>query len=125
VTTLQHLRSDFERDVPESDLSHLPEVLALHDLRRDPEAGSRERFEARCRDNERMRCLHHHVFDTRGAAELVAEAGFDILAVEATHPFHIVIVARKLGAPGPAGAGRLEALLAAAAAGSPFRSDHS
>jgi SAM-dependent methyltransferase len=125
VTTIEHLRSDFAQDVPESDLTHLPEVLALHDLGRDPEAGSRERFEARCRDNIMVRCIHHHVFDSRVAAELVAEAGFDVHSVEATRPFHIVIVARKASALGRTEASKMDAVLDATVASSPFRSDHS
>jgi SAM-dependent methyltransferase len=125
VTTIEHMRSDLERDVSESDLTHLPEVLALHDLGRDPEAGSRGRFEARCRDNLKMRCLHHHVFDSRVAAALVADAGFDIQSIEATRPFHIVIVARRASALGRIEASKLEALLDATVARSPFRSDRS
>jgi SAM-dependent methyltransferase len=39
VTPLRHLVNDFERQMAEDDLTHLPEILELHDLRRDPEAG--------------------------------------------------------------------------------------
>jgi hypothetical protein len=45
---LEHLREDFERNTPETDLSHLEEVLALHDLSRDVAAGTPNQFKERC-----------------------------------------------------------------------------
>jgi hypothetical protein len=99
VTTLAHMIEDFERRTPETDTTHVPEVLALHDLARDPEAGSPEEFAKRCADNLATRGLHHHVFDTALLIELVDHVGLEIMAVEAFRPFNIVVIARK-----PAGA---------------------
>ena len=33
VTSLNHLEEDLDNDVDEDDLTHLPEILELHDLR--------------------------------------------------------------------------------------------
>jgi SAM-dependent methyltransferase len=93
VTTIQHLREDFERGTREDDLTHLPEILALHDLQRDPGGGSPESFELRSRRNFENRCLHQHVFDTRLAVELIDAMGLQIRAVEAVKPLHIAVIA--------------------------------
>jgi SAM-dependent methyltransferase len=96
VTTLEHLIADFERGTPESDATHLAEILQLHDLSRDPEAGGIDAFTLRARQNLENRGLHHHVFDTALAVCVVAWGGLQILAVEALRPYHIFIVAKKL-----------------------------
>lgn len=46
VTTMEHLMSDFNAGTGEDDLTHLEEILALHGLSRDPEAGNPESFNA-------------------------------------------------------------------------------
>ena len=98
VTSLSHLEADLAEGTTESDLTHLPEILALHDLSRDPAAGTRAAFAARCELNAENRCLHHHVFDTSLAVAVVDHMGLQILGVEALLPFHIIVVARKLAA---------------------------
>lgn len=95
VTTLAHMITDFEQKTPETDTTHLAEILALHDMSRDPAAGSRADFEERCANNLAFRGMHHHVFDTALLVELVDYMGLQITAVEAFRPFNIVIVARK------------------------------
>ncbi len=39
-TSFEHIKADFDSNVDESDLTHLDEILALHDLKLDPWAGS-------------------------------------------------------------------------------------
>jgi hypothetical protein len=39
--------------------------------------------------------LHHHVFDTRLAVEVLHDMGLQILAVEAFRPYNILAVAQK------------------------------
>lgn len=95
ITTLEHLVSDFQRQTGEDDLSHLDEILSLHDLDLDPAAGSRRDFEARCRDNLRHRCLHHHVFDLPLLHVALTHAGWEPLAVEKLPPLHLVAFARR------------------------------
>jgi hypothetical protein len=96
VTSMAHLLRDFEARTTERDLTHLEEILKLHDLARDPEAGDHSAFAERSQRNYENRCLHHHVFDTRLAVALVDHARLQILAVEPFLPYHIVVVARKL-----------------------------
>ncbi len=95
VTPLSHMIADFENDVTEDDLTHLEEILALHDLSRDPGSDEIEAFEARSRRNAENRCLHQHVFDTRSAVEMIEYAGLEALFVQALAPHDIVILARK------------------------------
>jgi hypothetical protein len=39
VSSLNHLVEDLENGVGENDLTHLPEIFELHDLKQDPGAG--------------------------------------------------------------------------------------
>lgn len=96
VTTLAHLMADFKAGMAEDDLTHLPEILALHDLERDPDAGDMEAFKARSLRNVENRCLHHHVFDARLAGELVEYIGLKVHAVEEIGPHHILLLAQKM-----------------------------
>ncbi len=95
VTRLEHLVADHAAGMKEDDLTHLPEILELHDLARDPGAGSAEEFERRSRANLENRCLHHHVFDTTLVARLLDHVGLQLLAIEAMRPNHIIALARK------------------------------
>ena len=95
VSTLAHLIEDDEQGMREDDLTHLPEILALHDLALDPEAGDAAAFKARSERNVENRCLHHHVFDESLAAAMVAHAGFRVEAVEFAPPMNIIVVAGK------------------------------
>lgn len=96
VTSLEHMKRDFERGTPESDLEHMEEILALHDLAADPLCPQDpEEFRARCERNAENRCLHHHVFTTPSAVELVDYDGWRILAVKAHKRMHICIAAQK------------------------------
>jgi SAM-dependent methyltransferase len=94
VTTIEHLREDFRRQTPEDDLTHLHEVLALHDLSRDLAAGTHEQFKARCLKNSEFRAIHHHVFLPEIVSQLVAEAGFTLIRQD-TPEAHIITLCRK------------------------------
>jgi SAM-dependent methyltransferase len=63
ITLFDHLLDDYRNNIAEDDLTHLQEILAMHDLARDPGAGDRKAFEKRSSQNYQFRCLHHHVFD--------------------------------------------------------------
>ena len=95
ITTLAHLVEDFESGKGEEDLTHLAEVLQLHDLSRDPGAPDAGKFRERAERNAEFRSLHHHVFDTRLAVKVVLQAGFELLAIEPLEPYHILAVARN------------------------------
>ena len=62
-TTINHLIDDYNNNIDEADLTHLEEILKLHDLVRDPWAGSFLNFCERSLKNFDNRCLHHHVFN--------------------------------------------------------------
>jgi len=96
ITTLNHLIDDYTKGLTEDDLSHLPEILGLHDLPRDPEAGSYEQFLARSKRNFENRCLHHHVFVTESWINICDYLNLEILCIAAALPFHIVAIGRKL-----------------------------
>jgi SAM-dependent methyltransferase len=96
VTSIQHLIDDFGEDVGEDDLRHLPEILALHDLDMDPWVCNRERFRKRSQMNFANRCLHHHVFDTRLAIQMLDFMRFQIDGVEASRPCNIAVLATKI-----------------------------
>jgi SAM-dependent methyltransferase len=95
LTRLAHLREDSARGVGEDDTTHVAEVLALHDLARDPWAGSAEAFRARVARNAENRCLHHHVFDLPLIRAMLEETGWTVLAQEAARPVHLVTFARR------------------------------
>lgn len=99
VTPLEHLIADFTGNVEENDLTHLAEILEYHDLGKDPEAGTLEKFRQRSQSNFENRCLHHHVFDALAGARLIDYVGLQILAIETGRPHHIIIVAQKSASP--------------------------
>lgn len=122
ITRLDHIVADFQGDVGEDDLTHLEEVRRLHDLGRDPYAGGRSNFETRVRNNVEHRSLHHHVFNVDLVARLLDYAGFQIDALEAQRPNHIIAVARKPDGPDVANE-RFFSTAASYRASSPFGSD--
>ena len=95
ITTMSHLVEDFETSMGEDDLTHLEEILQLHDLSRDPGITDAGAFRERAQRNAEFRSLHHHVFDTRLVVDAVFHAGFEVAAVEPLQPYHIVVVARN------------------------------
>jgi SAM-dependent methyltransferase len=93
-TTVAHMLQDYEQGIDEHDLTHIPEVLDLTDLSRDPATGTKDEFRARSLRNFENRCLHHHVFDTKNSRELLEAVGFSVQLVETVRPHHIVLLAR-------------------------------
>jgi SAM-dependent methyltransferase len=94
-TTFEHLRSDFEADIQEDDLTHLDEILSLHDLGQDLPAGTPEEFRERSLHNFANRCLHHHVFDPRLVPEILSFGGFTLLHESVDFPPHIIALGRS------------------------------
>lgn len=97
VTTIDHMRADAERGTGEDDMTHLQEILELHDLGRDPGAPSREVFERRCRENPSTRSMHHHVFDSLSVVETCRAAGLEVTALVPRATFNIVCLGRVGG----------------------------
>jgi SAM-dependent methyltransferase len=92
-TSLDHMIEDYKHEVGEDDLTHLREVLELHDLSLDPGGGTREQLRQRSLSNYFNRTMHHHVFDTMTALKLIDYAGFQILRLDTLKPCHIIILA--------------------------------
>jgi SAM-dependent methyltransferase len=95
VTTLAHLIEDFNSETTEADLTHLPEVLRWHDLRRDPAAGRYEEFKERCERNAEFRGMHQHVFDPLLVKAMLESANFSAELLRTAYPNHIIAIARK------------------------------
>lgn len=95
ITTIDHLVSDFEHDRGEDDTTHFEEILALHDLRRDPGQQSSEALEIWVRSNSKNRGAHHHVFDLRVSIEMMSWSGYQVRDAESVLPMHIVVRATK------------------------------
>jgi SAM-dependent methyltransferase len=84
VTSFDHIVDDFNNNTGEDDLTHLEEILALHDLSMDPPAGNIESFRKRSLDNFINRTLHHHVFDMTLIQQLLAYVKLDIVETSET-----------------------------------------
>jgi SAM-dependent methyltransferase len=95
VTTFAHLEADLAAGTDESDMTHLDEVLGLHDLGMDPRAGSPEEFRERCLRNREERCMHHHVFDMSLLDRSLRHAEFCALYRTLAWRLHVLIFARR------------------------------
>ena len=91
TTTFSHLISDEQSGIDERDLTHLEEILELHDLGRDKAAGSFEEFRARSLDNFSNRGLHHHVFDSDVLSECLKHANYQVLEMRSSYYDHLVL----------------------------------
>jgi len=96
VTALSHLLEDFKNNTKEEDMTHLSEILRLHDIDRDWGVPDAKAFEQRARQNPQNRCLHQHVFNTQLVLEIVNHLGLQIVSAEALRPFHIIVAAEKV-----------------------------
>lgn len=91
VTTLDHVLEDRRRGTGEDDMTHLPEILELHDLGMDPPAGDAAAFRARSERNIENRCLHHHVFDPDLLRGMARHAGLKVLRVDGIGTDHVLL----------------------------------
>jgi SAM-dependent methyltransferase len=93
-TPVEHMIEDYENEMDETDLTHLPEIMELHDLALDPNAGTKDNFQRRSQHNFENRCLHHHVFDETNSRELLQSVGLTVMVQELVKPHHIVLLGR-------------------------------
>lgn len=84
TTKFDHLLEDYKNNVSEKDLTHLNEILELHDLSRDPPAGDFESFKKRSLDNFNNRTLHHHIFDIDLMKKMLTHIGLEIVETSET-----------------------------------------
>lgn len=95
TTAVDHIRSDFAAGMDENDMSHLDEVLRLHDRTMDRGAGTFEQFAERCRRNPEFRAMHHHVFTLETLGAIVGLAGFRPLLSCRVPPKSLLILAQR------------------------------
>lgn len=91
TVAIEHLISDYNKEIGEDDLSHLPEAIKFHDLDLDPLAGTKENFRKRSEQNIENRCLHHHVFDIDTMEKLFDYVGLNILKTMTIYTEYIII----------------------------------
>ncbi len=90
VTTFSHLLDDYQHNIKEDDLTHLNEIVALHDLTMDPPAGNIDQFRARSLKNFENRALHQHVFDISTLKEIFSYFKLEILLTHAGRDYTIL-----------------------------------
>lgn len=91
VTSFEHLLDDYEENTSEEDMTHLSEILELHDLSRDPAAGGRANFVKRSMENYKYRGMHHHVFDLPLIERMLAYFGVTLLLRDTTQTDFVVV----------------------------------
>ena len=95
ITKFNHLIDDYKNNIDESDLTHLEEILKLHDLSMDLPAGTVSEFEKRSIDNISNRCLHQHVFDFNLLENVFKHNNIEILDKSFAKPYHQIILGIK------------------------------
>jgi SAM-dependent methyltransferase len=95
VTTFDHIKWDFENNTTEHDLTHLTEILDLHDYTLTPEIRDREFYHERSLRNFENRCLHHHVFDNSLLKEVFGYFNITFVHEDFAPPFHLIMIGRK------------------------------
>jgi SAM-dependent methyltransferase len=94
-TKFEHLVDDYDRGTTERDLTHLEEILSLHDLSLDTPAGNIDQFKKRSYDNYINRCLHQHVFDFKLLEQIFHHFKLKIVFKKSNWPFHLMIMGKK------------------------------
>ncbi len=94
-TPFDHIEADFHANTAEDDLTHLDEVLALHDFALEAPGCSWEQFRERCRQNLSYRGIHHHVFSPEVLGVMFTRLQMRVLSLAVERPFHIMGFAQK------------------------------
>ena len=82
TTSFKHILEDYNSDIKENDLTHLDEILLMHDLNLDPAVDSFSNFKERCLNNFKNRAMHHHVFSKELLKEIFEYCNFRELDFE-------------------------------------------
>ncbi|MDP9076356.1 MAG: class I SAM-dependent methyltransferase [Bacteroidota bacterium] len=96
ITQFEHLLEDFKNNTDERDLTHLDEILSLHETSYDPGINNLEEFKKRCIDNYSNRCLHHHVFDIQLLKQILIYLDLKVVTTDVAPPFNLIVIAVKL-----------------------------
>lgn len=95
ITPVEHMIEDHLAGVSEHDLTHLEEILALHDLSRDRPAGTPADFRQRSLENFSNRTLHHHVFDVDSMTRLLQHVGFHVNRTASNDTDHFALATKS------------------------------
>jgi len=96
VTTFEHLLQDYKINTREDDLTHLEEVLSLHDLSYDEGVKNFEDFKKRSADNFKNRCIHQHVFDMKLIEQIFNYFKLRTILTDVSPPFNLIIIGAKV-----------------------------
>jgi len=94
-TNFDHLVQDFENNVSENDTTHFAEILALHEMSRNPEAKNFEDFKDLINNNFQQRCAHHHVFSFDVIKKMLEYSGFEVRIQKIVYDLHLFSFAKK------------------------------
>ena len=94
ITKIDHLIDDYKKNIAEDDLTHLDEILKLHDLTRDPHAGLFEQFMKRSQNNLDNRGLHHHVYDQSLLHNIATYAGLKSILHYSSPTDHFIALSK-------------------------------
>jgi len=95
ISSFDHLIADYNNNIDENDLTHLKEILSLHDLSLDPAAGDINNFKHRSLENFQNRCLHHHVFDFKLLNQIFDYFKIKVKYEKFISPYHQIIAGVK------------------------------
>jgi SAM-dependent methyltransferase len=95
ITKFEHLLEDFKNNTTEDDLTHLAEILALHDRSMDPASGDSDFFKKRSLNNFENRCLHHHVFDLKLLKQIYKYLNIEILRTDHANTNFVILGLKK------------------------------
>ncbi|HTE24843.1 methyltransferase domain-containing protein [Flavitalea sp.] len=104
-TTFEHILGDYNNNTAEEDETHVQDVIDNCDLTRVYLLGGKgetipyEQHVAYCKDNARLRTLHHHVYTDNVVHRMLETAGFKLVATEHFVPFHLIYIAHKYISP--------------------------
>ncbi len=93
-TSFEHILSDYKSHTLETDLTHLDEILALHDLSMDLGSTDLDFFKDRSLNNFENRCLHHHVYNLDTLEKMLHFFGVETLYTDITG-LNMTIIGRK------------------------------
>ncbi|MFY8089900.1 MAG: methyltransferase domain-containing protein [Chitinophagaceae bacterium] len=90
ITTFKHLLLDYTNETKEDDLTHVEEVVEMHDYAMTPDINTKEDMRKRSLDNYNNRCLHHHVYNEDLIKEISSFFNLKLLATDFVKPFNSI-----------------------------------
>lgn len=96
VTKIEHLIDDFNNKISEDDQTHFKEILALHDLSKDPGGLNHIEFKQRTLNNIENRCVHHHVFDLDLLRHVAEISNIEVIKLKKFSKIHLVLLGRNI-----------------------------